>query len=225
MNSFKSKLGMSALALAIMVPAGAAAQSTQNGQDTQPNSSGNASASSEANQMVAAQAAVVGSLDAKDAKPGEAVSARLVNKVQLKNGQELPSGTVLMGKVAQDDMNVKGKSKLALRFDQAQLKDGKTVPVKATIVGIYSPGSGPANSYLTAPGNQVPNGWTSQEQQVDQVGALSGVDLHSRIASSDSGVLVSTRKDDIKLKSGTELALAIGPGEGSQMGSNSGSRQ
>jgi hypothetical protein len=44
---------------------------------------------------------------------------------------------------------------------------------------------------------------------VDQLNALSGVDLHSKIASNNSGVLVSTKNDDVKLRAGTEFALAI----------------
>ena len=58
-------------------------------------------------------------------------------------------------------------------------------------------------------GDQEPNSWNRQFTQVDQIGALSGVDLHSKISSQNSGVLVSTKKDDIKIKDGTELALAI----------------
>lgn len=45
--------------------------------------------------------------------------------------------------------------------------------------------------------------------QIDEIGALSGVDLHSRIASKNSGVFVSTKKDDMKLSAGSEFALAI----------------
>jgi hypothetical protein len=44
---------------------------------------------------------------------------------------------------------------------------------------------------------------------MDQKGVLSGIDLHSRIASSNSGVLVSTSKSEVKIPRGTELTLAI----------------
>jgi hypothetical protein len=68
---------------------------------------------------------------------------------------------------------------------------------------------------LGSTGDQVANDWTRSIHAVDQIDALSGVDLHSRITSQNSGVLVSTKKDDIKLKRGTEFALAIAPEGGS----------
>ncbi len=37
-------------------------------------------------------------------------------------------------------MNQSGTSKLALRFTNAKLKNGQTVPIKATIVGILDTG-------------------------------------------------------------------------------------
>ena len=38
-----------------------------------------------------------------------------------------------MGQVATDNMQPQGKSTLALRFDQARLRDGKVIPIRATI--------------------------------------------------------------------------------------------
>ena len=43
---------------------------------------------------------------------------------------------------------------------------------------------------------------------------MSGVDLHSKIADSNSGVFVSTKKDDVKLPRGYGIALAIAPRTG-----------
>lgn len=220
-----------ACSLALLIPAGAAAQSRENSHGSQsdstsssmqsPSSSSSSSWRSEASEMVPARAAINHTLDAKDARPGQEFQAKLPNKVHLKNGPELPAGTVLVGKVAQDDMQQSGKSKLALCINEAKLKDGKTIPVKATIVGVYGPGEGRSEAYPVAQGDQVPNTWTQQVQQVDQLNAMSGIDLHSRIGSQNSGVLVSTKKDDIKLKNGTELALAIAA-QGEQMSSNGG---
>jgi hypothetical protein len=41
------------------------------------------------------------------------------------------------------------------------------------------------------------------------VGAFHDVDLHSSITDANSGVLVSTKKDDVKLVAGSRLSLAI----------------
>lgn len=208
-------LSAAAFAAVFLMPPGASAQSTSNSKmnDNSQQSAMTSSGTSEAKDMVPAEAALARTLDAKDAKPGQAFEAKLASKVHLKDGQTLPRGTVLVGKVGQDDMNESGKSKLALCIDQARLKDGKTIPLKATIVGVYGPQAGDADTvdYQVASGDQEPNNWSRSITQVDQIGALSGVDLHSKIGSQNSGVLVSTKKDDIKLKTGTELALAIAP--------------
>lgn len=229
MNTLRVTGWMAAAALAFLLPAGAAAQSANNPQDTQNSNTQNSSmmnssqGRNEAREMVPARAAITSTLDAKDVKAGETFQAKLANKVRLKNGETLPAGTLLMGKIGTDDMNQQGKSKLALCIDQARLKDGKTIPVKATIVSIYGPGAAEQNDwYPTAAGDQVTNDWNRHVLQVDEIGALSGVDLHSRIASQNSGVLVSTKKDDIKLKPGTELALAIAPENANQESDNNG---
>lgn len=205
---------LSAAAIAaFLIPPGMAAQSTSN-----PNMNDNTSQSatanagmSEAARMVPARAALDRTLDAKKAQPGQSFQVKLANTVQLKDGQELPRGTTLMGKVGTDDMHETGRSKLVLCINEAKLKNGKTIPVKATIVGIYGPNQGDADTagYTVNAGDQEPNNWSHQVTQVDQLGALSGVDLHSKITSRNSGVLVSTKKNDIKIDNGTELALAI----------------
>ncbi len=167
------------------------------------------SAAQEASKMVPAEASISKTLDITKDRVGDAITARLSDTVHLKNGPKLPSGTELIGKIANDDMNVSGKSKFALNFTSAKLKDGQIVPIKATIVGIFRPQS---TSYMGEPvpaGTQVPNNWTDSTLQVDQIGALNGVDLHSKVSSENSGVLVSTKNNDMKLRPGTELALAI----------------
>lgn len=165
----------------------------------------------EAMRMVPVRAELRRPLDAQKDQAGSAVEAKLVQKVTLSNGAELPSGTILAGKVTVDDMQRQGKSKLALRFYQAELKDGKKVPIKATIVGFYGPGTVSSDNF-TGSADQVPNSWSDGTLQIDQINALGGVDLHSKISSRNSGVFVSTKKDDFKLEDGSEIQFAIGPG-------------
>jgi hypothetical protein len=158
----------------------------------------------EATMMVPAEANLSKALDAKKLQPGKQFSAKLADTVHLKNGPKLPRGTELIGTVGTDDMQLNGNSKLALRITEAKLKDGKTIPIKATIVGIAPSGT---------PEYSDSNPWTSATLQVDQVGAMKDVDLHSRIAGNNSGVFVTTTKDDVKLGSGSEIMLAIAPQE------------
>jgi len=226
MNRTAGLLSVAAFAVAFLIPAAAAQSTSQaNTAENLPQTATSGSGPAEAAEMVPARAAIDRPLDAKDAKPGEVFQAKLAGTVELKDGQELPRGTTLIGKVGQDDMNESGTSKLALCIDEAKLKDGKTVPLKATIVGIYGPQSGESamDGYNVRAGDQMPNIWTRQMLQVDQIGALSGVDLHSKITSQNSGVLVTTKKDDIKVARGTELALAIaGENQGQNQSGNMG---
>jgi len=176
-------------------------------------------AASEAQQMVRARAALTRTWDANKLKPGDRIEAKLADTVHLKNGTELPNGSTLMGVVATDNMHP-GNSKLALRFTEVKTKHGKVIPITATVVGVYGPESTNGLGYDIAAGDQQPNSWQSSELQIDQIDALSGVDLHSRIAGQNSGVFVTTKKDDVKLKEGSELSLAIGPGSNAQNAMN-----
>jgi len=182
---------------------------------TAPNSEGTSNAPlagrHEAALMKPVRARLIESIDARKDTPGQTVNAKLDGKVMLTNGTELPRGTLLVGKVTADDMHQQGKSKLALRFNQARLKDGTIVPIRATIVGFYGPQSGNADIDPVDSANQIPNDWTAKTLQMDQIGVAPGVDLHSKISSQNSGVFVATKKDDVKLRQGSELQLAIGP--------------
>lgn len=202
-------LSIAALSMALFAPGAVCAQSNMQPQSQNATNTQNQTGREEADRMVPAQAYLLQKLDAKDMKPGSQFKARLSETVHLKNGPELPKGTELIGKIGTDDMQLKGTSKLALRINEARLKDGKTIPVKATIVGIYAPESETPNGYNVAPGQEEANDWTDRVWKVDQLNAVGGVDLHSRVNGVNSGVFVSTKKDNVKISAGSELALAI----------------
>ncbi len=159
-----------------------------------------------ADQMVPAQAALKTTIDARKEQPGGDFAAVLTQKVRLKDGTELPKGTTLMGKVETDSLQSSGKSTLTLNFTEAKLKDGKQVPIKATIVGVAPPNNGALSDQQQT---QILSPWDGRSSQFDQVGALSGIDLHSQISGDNSGTFVSSKKD-VKLSDGSQLALAIG---------------
>jgi hypothetical protein len=208
-------LSMAFVASGLVLGQPAMAQSA----DSTSNMTSNMAGSSEAAQMVAARAYLTHKLDAKDAKPGTQFTANLSKTIHLKNGTELPHGTKLIGTVATDDMNMQGTSKLALRITKAQLENGTTIPVKVTIVGVYAPESETAQGYPIAPGDEQSNDWSKNVLTIDQLDAMSGVDLHSRIAGRNSGVFVAKKKDDVKISAGSELALAIGAAGNNRQGS------
>jgi hypothetical protein len=156
--------------------------------------------------MVPAQVVVTKTLDAKKAQAGQQFEVELSSKVKLQSGQELPKGSVLMGTIVTNDMNSKGNSKLSLRFTQARLKDGKTVPVQAVITGAYSQDSLNAR-YGTS-------GWAPGQVNVEQNGTLGSLNLTSRVGDNESGTF-ETKKDNVKLDRGSVLSLGIAASEGS----------
>jgi hypothetical protein len=208
--NFKFSTALAIAAVLIAVPSSGLAQTAdmQSGQAAQSTSSPS-SATQEAAKMVSATAVFTSEIDSRKAQPGMQFQAKLLNKVQLENGPQLPAGTMLVGQIVSDDMQSAGSAKVALRFTQANLNGGQTVPIKATIINVYNvPDSSAASQYGA---HSAPDSWDRQVTAIDQIDALSGVDLHSDIASPNSGVFVSTKKDDIKLSKSIGIELAIEP--------------
>ena len=140
------------------------------------------------------------SIDSQKATPGTQVKVKLQGKARLENGPVLPSGTILVGQVV-DAAPQPGKATLALRFTEADLKNGQIVPIKATIFDVSVSG--------------VSLSWDKGTLGINQSDAMPGVDLRSKIASPDSGVFVSTKKAGIKFSPEVQLELAIAPRSGS----------
>lgn len=210
------KIYCKTLALTAVISALSITALAQSGSDTGPQAfqaSANAASANEAAQMVPAVAILPHTLDADKDHLDSTFLAELDHKITLSDGTVLPSHTVLSGKITRDDMQATGKSEFAVRFDQAQLKNGKTVPIKATIVDIARPTSN--DEYA------VTNDWTIQTLSVRQLDVVSGVDLHSEIGSNDSAVFVSSKKHDVKVPAGSELKLAIGPASDAATPTNS----
>jgi hypothetical protein len=191
MKNIATALGIAALAGSMSLAAAA--------QDNSPNLS-----------LVQANATLDKKIDVKTVKQGDAVTAKLTGKVRFANGTELPRGTELVGHVDQvSDAN--GTPTLAWTFDKAQLKDGKEVPLKATLLGIYRPGQQQGDTSLTLSANT----------QVDQQAGDLPFSLHSAVADNGSGTLTGTHKD-LKLNQGTQLQFAVAaqPGAGASTGGN-----
>lgn len=161
------------------------------------------SAKREAARMVPAAADLKTTLDGRKLHSGEHFEAVLQQNVQLKNGPKLDHGTVLLGIVTMDRMSP-GNARLSVRFTQARLKDGQTIPVKATVVDIAEPPSGASMNLADDSA-----AWNPHTLRVDEIGAIADVDMHSNIAGSNSAVFVSKKKDDVKLSAGSQIVVAI----------------
>jgi len=186
-----TNLSVASLFLAIMLPASAQTPAT-----------------TDAPHLMPAQAVLNQTLDAAKAAPGTQFRVKLSAAAHLSNGQNLPYGTELVGTIVNDENVTAGAPKLALRFTQAVLKNGQVVPIKATIVGLAQ--AGDSTGTTVAP-NSVPASWNDGSLHVDQVSVATGLELHSRAASNNSGVISSSKKKDVKLTAGDQMALAIAP--------------
>lgn len=167
-----------------------------------------ASARQEATQMVPATVDLKSALDARKIHSGDRFEAVLQHNVQLKNGPRLDHGTVLMGTVTTDQTG-QGNLRVALRFTSARTKGGQVIPIKATVVEIAQPQVDSGTDVADESGL-----WSPHTLRVDQINALSGVDLHSAVGSPNSAVLVSHKKDDVKLLAGSQIVVAIAARQG-----------
>jgi hypothetical protein len=120
-----------------------------------------------------------------------------------------PSGTEKFGRLdtgkASED---KSASTLSLTFNQARLKDGKTLPGKTTLVGFS-----PAGSSDMLPDSVAPDGAFDQEP-----GAIGAVAIDSEVQQKVSGTLTDAHHN-FRLGQGTQLMVAVGvPGQSAVLG-------
>jgi hypothetical protein len=135
-------------------------------------------------------------LDAKTAKVGDVVTAKLTEGVQVA-GVELRRNTLLIGHVVEvEPSENNGASKIILTFDKAQPKNGQPIAVKATIVGIFP------NGFTVALPDLNPTLKVQQESS-----DVHGSSLTSDVQSDNSGVLSGKR--NVHLPQGTEFQLAL----------------
>lgn len=78
---------------------------------------------------------LVGKLDAKSAKVGEPVIVKIQEPTSIANGAVMPKGTRLLGHVTAVQAHGKGiaDSAVAVQFDRAELKDGKSFAIYSMI--------------------------------------------------------------------------------------------
>jgi hypothetical protein len=203
-RKYLTRLAIAAILVALPSAGFAQEGSVQSGPDSQTTQAAS-DANQQASRMVPATAVFITDIDSRKMAAGATFQAKLEDKVRLEGGPELPAGTVLIGQIVNDGTQASGTAKLALQFTAARLKNGQDVPIKATIFNVFN--ATDDDSAATASSLR----WNRGALGVDQVDAVSGVDLHSSIASPNSGIFVSTKKDDIKLSRNIGVDLAIAP--------------
>lgn len=81
------------------------------------------------------------SLDSRKLKQGDPVEARLVDQWRAADGTLVPPGSKVWGHVTESSARAKGdaQSQLGIIFDQIALKDGRKLPLKASMQAIAAP--------------------------------------------------------------------------------------
>jgi len=160
--------------------------------------------------LVSANAQLLRGLDAKSAHAGQVVMAKLMSDVKTNGQTELPSGTMLMGKVAQVQNSKGAETQISVVFNEARLSNGSQVPIKATLLAAYPPVvTGITDDTSFFPVAQ-PLHITSDDKVQQDPGLLGNVMMKSAVQSDVSGVFLS-KSHNINLQRGTRLQLAIAP--------------
>jgi hypothetical protein len=150
--------------------------------------------------LMSGNSELVHTLSTKSAKQGDPVAIKLTEEIKTPEGVKLPRGTELIGQVdsvkASED---KSPSSLVLTFNQARLKDGKTLAIKATLASFAAAGDPEQLPIAVAP-----------DDTFEQLPASrSGVTLHSAVKDDVSGTLSSNGRN-IDLTQGTQFLVAVG---------------
>jgi hypothetical protein len=149
--------------------------------------------------LAAGNSELVRPLSTRSSAQGQAVAVKLTDSIKTPGGVELPRGTELVGRVDEvkaSDNN--GPATLVLTFDQARLKDGKTLPIKATIAGFA-----PQDESVNLPASVSPDGGFDQLAP-----GPSGVALHSAVQDNASGTLTDEHSN-FRFGAGTQFQVAV----------------
>jgi hypothetical protein len=147
-------------------------------------------------------------LESKSATVGQPVTAKLTGSLKS-DGLDLPRGTDLVGKVAEVRAAQNGTpASISVVFTTAKLKDGKEVPVKATVIAAFPHSSDESLEGSDTTIGDAPKQVASDGEFDQEPGALSHVTVKSAVKSSDS--VTFTSNDNFRLPAGTFLQLGVG---------------
>ncbi|MFP5226650.1 MAG: hypothetical protein ACLGXA_03405 [Acidobacteriota bacterium] len=171
--------------------------------------SSSSTASSSSSWLAGGTARLDHALNSRTAKQGQTVEAKLHRDVKMQDGTVLPGGTELRGIVsAVQPASNGGPSSLSLRFNEAVLKDGKTVPVKVTVIGAYPNDENQLAMYDESSMGSAPRHVSPKDRFDQEPGMLSHVAMKSRVSGHNSATF-SNKKGDVNLRNGTFFQVAI----------------
>lgn len=150
-------------------------------------------------------------VDARKAKPGDAVTATLTDDVRANGRLLLFKGTTLVGRVTEaqartrraDSGDTSADSRLGIAFEKAVLRDGQEVPINATIEAVAA--ADPAASSSSRPDEDAARGHLASGTR--GVFGIAGVQIVATAAADGQAPLLVSSTGNVALKSGTQLLL------------------
>jgi len=154
---------------------------------------------------------LVAPLNSQTATEGQTVTVKLDGTVKTADGVKLTRGAELLGKITGVKPSQNGgAASVTLTFTTAKLKDGKQIPVKATLLAAFPGDQGVEAQYSDSTMNAV-NSSVAGNQTIDQEpGALPGITLKAAVQAPESGTFSKT-DGNFKLAAGTFLQVGVAP--------------
>jgi len=169
-------------------------------------------------QMTTVVANVEKSVDSKKAKAGDSFSAKTVAGTTLNDGTVVPAGSVLVGHVdSATPSEHKSDSTLVLTIDKLQVKGGKEIPVKATIMSVAtfeqemggSSGNPQDRAFDTnARDSARMNGASDAQSAPTGPHSVPGLTLTSSVKDANSGTLTQA-KGNVHLSNENQIQVSV----------------
>lgn len=165
--------------------------------------------------MVSVGATLEKTLDAKKAKAGDPVSAKVSTAAQLSDGTKVPIGSVLTGHIdSVTPSEKKSDSIVTLTFDKLEIRNGNQIDVKATLVSAMttapSGSGGPYDAGLARQG-AAPNANSNAQNNTGGIGPphpIDGLTVTGSPHDASSGTLTQS-KGNVHLSSGVDLVFSV----------------
>lgn len=106
-----------------------------------------------ASQLKPVTGQLVDKLDSKSARQGDNVVVKTDQNLTISEGTEIPKGSKLVGHITNVQARGDGKenSQIAIQFDRAELKGGRTLPIESVIQSVEPAGDSGAMSGYSNP--------------------------------------------------------------------------
>jgi hypothetical protein len=156
---------------------------------------------------------LVDKLDSKSAKQGDSVVVKTDENLQISEGTEIPKGSKLIGHVTNVQPRGDGKenSQIAIQFDRAEIKGGKSLSIESVIQSVAPAGDSQAMSGISNPPGAY--GSTTATVPAGGMGSTSGATSSTGIGSSGNGSMNQSATDN---RTGLASKSTMQPGAADQ---------